>query len=948
MRLSSFLSTALRVSTVSILGYGCGEGTSPVESVPAAITLIPAVVKINALGATEDLEVTVYDALGNEIDTTVTFASGDESVFTVSAGGTVTSVGVGTATVTASLDPLSRSSEVRVVQVGTGIGAELGNAQSGVVATTLPDPLVARVTDAGDNGVAGLTVNFTVTTGGGTVSVAQATTGADGRASTVFTLGPTAGEQTVTAAAGGVGQTIFVAAGLPDVPDAAQVSGGDGQLQPVQTTLPIDLTVLVVDRFSNGILGEDVLFTVTSGGGSVTPPSVATDANGEAKAQWTLGTTLGAQTVEADVPGVLSTPLVYTATGTDLTVTGVTPMALVEGQTAQATGTGIDTDPANVTVLVDGVAAQVTAATATTIDFVVPTTQCLPARDVPVVVTTTSGGTTPPLTAPLTPGNFVNMATGEQVIIEDPSQFCFQFNTEVADEVYLLGVQSAATSGGALTPSSVRGTTMGAAPATPSTWSARQAAPAAAAPFRIDRARAERWRRHREAELGIRLAERRYVPTGPRTPRAPAAAPAASAIPGNVGVGDQVMLKFPDLTGNLCNDFANRTGIVKVVGTRGIWVGDAQNPINGFTNQDYQDLSDILDGAIFDADTAHFGAPSDLDLNDRVVIFVTKALNDASPFTLGFVSTGDVRTTQECASSNEAEIYYGKAPGVVDNLDYPREDALDDAPALIAHEFAHVIQAGRRFVVNQRNLFMSVFMAEGQAILAQEVSGHAALGNTTGQDYGTNVAFNSPNRWYTSGFLDLAFYFGRNTQAASTSVAGAPHECGWLIREPDPCGGRALWYGVTFSLLRWLNDQLGPGFMGGGPDIQKALINNDKQGFANLEDVLGQPIEPLLAQWSAMLYVDGRSIPGLPAMLTLPSWNITGIYFSITPPSRSSRLEPSSVTFSEFMRDVDVRAGSTAYFLVGGADRPATAVRVRDTADGELPSFMQIYLVRVQ
>ena len=211
-------------------------------------------------------------------------------------------------------------------------------------------------------------------------------------------------------------------------------------------------------------------------------------------------------------------------------------------------------------------------------------------------------------------------------------------------------------------------------------------------------------------------------------------------------------------------------------------------------------------------------------------------------------------------------------------------------------------------------------------------------------------AFNSDNAddhdWYVAGVTDLAFYFGANSQSASSRIDDAPHECSWLMSDGDPCGGRPLWYGVTWSLLRWVSDHIGPTFTGGEEAIQKAIINNDINGLANLEDVLGESLDPLMAEWAAALYLDDR-VGGLSARLTFPSWNLLNIYeggnlFD------SARLVPFDITFENFTEVVDVRGSSTAYYLLGGANRPATAVRVRDRLDAQLSSFMQIFLVRIQ
>jgi hypothetical protein len=204
---------------------------------------------------------------------------------------------------------------------------------------------------------------------------------------------------------------------------------------------------------------------------------------------------------------VLSATSVFSAEGTDLSITGVTPDPLVEGQSAQITGTGFEAVISNVTVTVDGVPAQVTAATTTTIDIVVPQTQCFPARDVPVTVTTTTGGTTPAVMKPVKPGAFVNMAVGEMALIQDPSDFCFQFEQDLAVRTYLLGVQSAATRGNGLTFASVLGVAQGPGPAFSTVapnvdFTALQGF----VPAGLDE-RADRWRRHREAEAEARVAD---------------------------------------------------------------------------------------------------------------------------------------------------------------------------------------------------------------------------------------------------------------------------------------------------------------------------------------------------------------------------------------------------------------------------------------------------------
>ncbi len=63
----------------------------------------------------------------------------------------------------------------------------------GPAGTTLASPLVIQVLDDADNPVGNVPVTWTVESGGGSVAPGSAATGADGQASTVWTLGPSTG-----------------------------------------------------------------------------------------------------------------------------------------------------------------------------------------------------------------------------------------------------------------------------------------------------------------------------------------------------------------------------------------------------------------------------------------------------------------------------------------------------------------------------------------------------------------------------------------------------------------------------------------------------------------------------------------------------------------------------------------------------------------------------------
>ena len=101
--------------------------------------------------------------------------------------------------------------------IGLGVPRNLtevsGVEQQGPAGGNLADPFVVLVLDQNEDPVAGATVIFAVTAGGGTLSVTTATTDENGRAATTLTLGSQPGTNTVVASADDLEPVTFTATG---------------------------------------------------------------------------------------------------------------------------------------------------------------------------------------------------------------------------------------------------------------------------------------------------------------------------------------------------------------------------------------------------------------------------------------------------------------------------------------------------------------------------------------------------------------------------------------------------------------------------------------------------------------------------------------------------------------------------------------------------------------
>lgn len=170
-----------------------------------------------------------------------------------------------------------------------------GDAQTASAGSAVPNALEVVVLDANDRGVPGITVNFVVTSGGGTVEKPTSTTDGTGTASAgAWTLGTVAGSQTLAASSPDIpGPAVkFTAVAKPGPTVSLTKVGSEPVSSPAGGNID-SIVVLAEDQFGNPVGNQSVNFAVTSGGGSVSPPNRQTLPDGRAAARWTIGSDVG-------------------------------------------------------------------------------------------------------------------------------------------------------------------------------------------------------------------------------------------------------------------------------------------------------------------------------------------------------------------------------------------------------------------------------------------------------------------------------------------------------------------------------------------------------------------------------------------------------------------------------------------------------------------------------
>ena len=187
------------------------------------------------------------------------------------------------------------------------LSVSAGSSQTAVVGQAVSVAPAVRITRSG-NPVSGIVVTFAATLGGGSVTGGTVTSNSSGIASaTSWTLGTTAGANTVTATVADqtVTSVVFTASGTAAAASAASKQTGDAQTGIVGQAVATRPAVKVVDQFGNAVAGVTVTFAVTGAAGTITGATQTSGADGIATVGgWTLGNTVGAQTLTATVAGV--------------------------------------------------------------------------------------------------------------------------------------------------------------------------------------------------------------------------------------------------------------------------------------------------------------------------------------------------------------------------------------------------------------------------------------------------------------------------------------------------------------------------------------------------------------------------------------------------------------------------------------------------------------------
>ena len=692
-------------------------------------------------------------------------------------------------------------------------------------------------------------------------------------------------------------------------------------------------------------------------------------------------------TVTASDPGGLSAQFsfrvtVQPGTQTEVVISGVEPAVLVEGASATITGSGFSATAAQNQVSLGGRGARVTAATGTSLTIIVPRADCLPPRREELRVAV--GSRSDARTVGVTP----------QGLEVEPNHYwytyggngCLHLPGSASHGEYLIGVTSISEDPASLNGVTLTGTPWDASvvatesgrivvaadgegleepsrggmevlaqgPFSASTAFAPQSAlpmaPASAGggsgewSLAADTLRMRRARAHNEIMARNQALLRRL---------GPATRPALAAARRELQVGDTLTLYADyDVT---CSSAGQVRALVRFVGNSSIWLDDRDNPTETFTDSELASLDAFYSANVKGVHDDYFGALSDVDGNDRFLVLMTKEVNREDLG--GWVWAGDLFPPTGCATSNHAEIFYGKVPdphGAV-GAEVSKQDLLEYYPQLIAHEVAHLIQANAGVHLGAgRPGWKTSWEWEGGASLAEQLIAYRLFGHGSGRELGWSeyTASQEGRNWYWRAWVaDMAAFFGRDWRNDGTGrISRAPEECSWVGREGEgnsgPCLGNAV-YGVPSMVLRYAMDRWGEDYPGGERALMRRFTVSSATGFASLIDVSpGREWRPeqILADFYITLWLDlqpGRSTYGM------STWDLYDLFrrrpanWQLQPYTSSSRTPR--------LTGRRVRAGSSLYFhwTPTGALSP-TSIKVTSPGRRRVPDHISVWALRLR
>ena len=828
------------------------------------------------------------------------------------------------------------------------------------LAPSAPAPIVAggtlqvtaTVLSTAGQPMSGQTVTFSTTTPN--IVTVSASSGL------VTSVGP-AGPATIVGSVGSINGTLGVTVVAGAAASLTRTSPDPGAVSPGGTSGD-SVRFLVRDGFANPRPGEPVTFSVSAGGGSVSPTSTQTDDLGRAATRFTTGGSAGTNTLSAVVAGVPPTSFSVNTVAGSVVISSIGPAPMTPGATVTIAGTGFNPTAGANTVTINGQTATVTSATATEIIISVPATlPCTPTHQANVQVN--ANGASAIRQQTLRVGSPRAIAVGGAAVLTSAADIaCTELSPSSGQ--YVVNVLNTSTVPTGVTPFRFAGATSIPAGTTfsPRPFTLRQSA--RAPDFRARHA-ARGTLPSTNASLHNVLLEANRAILGrmkgrlQRTPRKLAEAGGRAGLAAVPVVGETRSFRVIQPSTAVgasptCATFQEITAKAVYVGTKGVIWEDIAAPLAGQMNSYFTALGQEFDAEMYTTVNTYFADPLTTDqftdLDGRLSMVFTPAVPAGLA---GFVISCDffARNTTDNQSSNTGEYFYARVPTVAGTgfTGNTADSWLRTMRATIVHEVKHIASFGTR-LVNGASSFEQSWLEEGMAMVSEEMWARDWV--YAGSSWKGNMPYSStlfcdvrPTNANCPG-APFVMFDHYSTLYDYLDIPGATSLFG---RVAD---GDFTFYAASWSFIRYNVDR----YAGSEANYLRGITSSTLTGTANIAAQSAADLNQILGMWSLALYLDENSAMAGNIDVRFPSWNTSDIFESMNRDFagqgfflKPHPLVPQIVPGDFAIDNAGINGGSFSPFaLIGTTGSARTIGLSAGTAGGPAPASLRLVVARTQ
>ena len=360
-----------------------------------------------------------------------------------------------------------------------------------------------------------------------------------------------------------------------------------------------------------------------------------------------------------------------------------------------------------------------------------------------------------------------------------------------------------------------------------------------------------------------------------------------------------------------------------------------ENAPAGFSQSELTAFGELFDATFYAVDRNAFGAESDVDGNDRIVVLMTHLINQLTPrdecSTLGFV-TGyffGFDLASASGNSNRGEVFYSLVPDASGEVScaHSVEQVKRLVPPTFVHEFQHMISFNQHVLVHGGSA-EEVWLNEGLSHIAEELASkyyETRYPPPLGRGDPAQLFPDSSQGFITGNLINAYDYLAASTQHSVTTF----DDFGSLEER-----------GAAWLFLRWLGDQKGEAIYG-------QLVQTGLTGIANVEAQANDSFSRLFGDFGIATWTDslpGRPRDAIPARYRFTSRNLRRLFARLYQTGAVSREYPiqlTTLTCGGLQTGGMVQGTSAYYRLDTGTDCAEAEVQL-GTRDGRaLPAALR-------